>query len=183
MKIQNLRTELVKILHLEDTPNAIALGAAIGVFWNFIPTLGFGVFVAIIFARILKVRVVVAATANLCTGFFIPFFYTLNLITGRILTGYNVDLKEIEGELGDSIGKSVSGIEEVIANPKLYFLYDKIQSLSIDFVIGSIANAFLVSALIYVILWFVIKNRKKFKKENEKNKKKIEEHGNDPYSR
>ena len=164
LRLRNLRAELVKILHLEDTPKAIALGAAIGIFWNFIPTLGLGVFVSMFFARLLKVRVVVAATANLCTGFFIPFFYTLNLITGRILTGFNVDLKEIEGELGDSLEQSVTGIEKVITNPKLYFLYDKIHSLSIDFVIGSIANAFLAAAIIYVILWYVIKTRKKFKK-------------------
>lgn len=168
MKLRNLRTELVKILHLEDTPNAIALSVAIGVFWNFIPTIGLGVFVSIFFARLLKVRVVIAATANLCTGFFIPFFYTLNLITGRILTGFNVNLDEIEGELGDSIEKSVTGIEEVIVNPKLYFLYDKIHSLSTDFVIGSIANAFLAAGLIYVIIWFLIKNRKKYKVQKNK---------------
>ncbi len=163
MKLRNLRTELVKILHLEDTPNAIALSVAIGVFWNFIPTIGLGVFVSIFFAKLLKVRVVIAATANLCTGFFIPFFYTLNMVTGRLLTGLNINLGEIESELGDSIEISVTGIEEVIVNPKLYFLYDKIHSLSMDFVIGSIANAFLAAGLIYVIIWFLIKNRKKYK--------------------
>lgn len=163
MKLRNLRTELVKILHLEDTPNAIALSVAIGVFWNFIPTVGLGVFVSIFFARLLKVRVIIAATANLCTGFFIPFFYTLNLITGRILTSFNVDLDEIEGELGQSIEKSVTGIEEVVVNPKLYFFYDKIHSISIDFVIGSIANACLAAGLIYVTIWVLIKNRKKYK--------------------
>lgn len=162
MKLRNLRTELVKILHLQDTPNAIALSVAIGVFWNFIPTVGLGVFISIFFARLLKVRAVIAATANLCTGLFIPFFYALNLITGRILIEFNFNLEKIEDELGSSIDKSVTGIEEVIANPKLYFFYDKIHSLSADFIIGSLVNAFLTAGLVYVILWFVIKNRKKY---------------------
>ncbi|KUO64688.1 MAG: hypothetical protein APF84_06095 [Gracilibacter sp. BRH_c7a] len=164
MKLRNIRTELVKILHLEDTPNAIALSVAIGVFWNFIPTIGLGVFVSILFAKLLKVRVVIAATANLATGFFIPFFYTLNLITGRILTGFTVNLDEIGGTLGNSIEQSVTGIDEVIVNPKLYFLYDMFHSLSIDFVIGSITNAFLAACMIYISLWLVLKNRKKYKK-------------------
>lgn len=168
MKLKNLRTEFIKMLHLDDTPYAIALSAAIGIFWNFIPTLGLGVFVSIFFAKLLNLRVVVAATANLATGFFIPFFYTLNMITGRILTGFNVDVERIEGEIGQSIELSVTGIEKVAANPKLYFLYDKIHSLSADFVIGSITNAFLAAGLIYAILWMIISNKQKIKAKRQK---------------
>lgn len=166
MKLRNLRAELVKILHLQDTPNVIALSVAIGVFWNFIPVIGLGVILSILLARLLKVSVVTAVTVHFCTVFFIPFFYTLNVITGRLLTGINVNLDEIS-KMGDSIEISVTGIEEVIVNPKSHLLYDMIHSLSIDFVIGSIVNAFLAAGLIYITLWFVIKNRRKYKKKKQ----------------
>lgn len=162
--ISRLRSVLIELMHLDDTPNNIALSAAIGIFWNFIPTLGLGVFVSVFFAKLLKVRMVVAATANLCTGFFIPFFYTLNFITGGILTRFKVDLDQIEGDLGESITESVSGIEEVIANPKLYFLYDKIHSFSADFLVGSIVNAVLAASLVYLVLWFILNTKRKLKK-------------------
>lgn len=162
MKLRNLRTELVKILHLEDTPNVIALSVAIGVFTNFLPAIGLGLLLSILLARLLKVSVVTAATAHLCTVFFIPFFFTLNVITGRLLAGLNVNLDEIN-ELEDSIEISVIGIEEAIVNPKSHLLYDMIHSLSINFVIGSIVNAFLAAGLIYVTLLYVIKNKRKYK--------------------
>ena len=170
MKLQNLRTEFIKILHLDDTPFAIALSAAIGIFWNFIPTLGLGVFVSILFAKIFNGRVVVAATANLATGFFIPFFYTLNMITGRILTGFSLNVEEVEGKIEESIELSVTGIENVASNPKLYFLYDKIHSVSIDFVVGSIANAFLAAGLVYMIIWVIVTNKRKLKARFHKSK-------------
>ena len=154
-----MKEQLAKLINLEDTPSSIALGAAIGIFWNFIPTLGLGFVVSGLCAKLLKIRVAASVIANLATGVFIPLFYTLNLVTGRILMGIKVTLPEFEGEISESIGMS----EQIITNPTLLFVVDKIQSVSMEFVIGSIVNAFLAAILVYLVLFFILTKRKKYK--------------------
>jgi len=165
LNCRKFRKKIRKILKHEGTPYSIALGAAIGVFWNFIPSLGIGPLLSIAVAKIVKARAAVAIAINLATGFFIPFFYTLNVITGNFITGFRLEPQEIESKLEKSLQTSVSNIGSVVDQPLTYFLLDKIQSFSVDFMVGAVINAFLAGLVIYVVLWYILKNRKKYKKQ------------------
>ena len=107
-------------------------------------------------------------TANLGTGFFIPIFYTLNVITGKFITGIGVSTQEISGELGQSLEQSVGNIEGVLNEPKSFFQLEHIQSLSIDFIVGALINALLFSLFSFFIIWAVLKKREKILSEKEK---------------
>src|SRR3990172_2777 len=78
----------LKILRIDDPPERIARGAAIGVAMGVLPTFGLGIILSLAFAFVLK-----ANKAASVLGSFImnpltsPFFWTASLLTGSLLTG------------------------------------------------------------------------------------------------
>lgn len=82
------RLTYLKILRIDDPPERIARGAAIGVAMGVLPTFGLGVVFALAAAFILK-----ANKAASVLGSFImnpvttPFFWTGSLLIGSLLTG------------------------------------------------------------------------------------------------
>ena len=82
------RLTYLKILRIDDPPERIARGAAIGVAMGVLPTFGLGIILAIAIAFILR-----ANKAASVLGSFImnpvtsPFFWTASLVTGSLLTG------------------------------------------------------------------------------------------------
>jgi uncharacterized protein len=61
--IQWIRSKAGSVFHLQDTPHAIALGVAVGVFMGFIPLWGFKTLLALGITRLLGGSVVAAAIA------------------------------------------------------------------------------------------------------------------------
>ncbi|NLJ99685.1 MAG: DUF2062 domain-containing protein, partial [Clostridia bacterium] len=53
MRFSEAKEKLKKLLTLKGSPWDIALGAAIGFFWNFIPSLGVGFLLSLLMARLL----------------------------------------------------------------------------------------------------------------------------------
>lgn len=96
-----LRLHYLKIMRIEDPPEKIARGAAIGVFMGVFPTFGIGGFLAFGAAFLLK-----ANKAAAVIGSFImnpvtsPFFWTLSIVTGSIIFGENYGhmLSRFKGE-------------------------------------------------------------------------------------
>ncbi|MEW6622044.1 MAG: DUF2062 domain-containing protein [Bacillota bacterium] len=158
---RRLRARFRAILKLKGSPHSIALGAAIGLFWNFIPSLGIGPFLSMGAARIIRGSIVAALTCNLATGFFIPVLYSLNMLTGRLLKGDKVEKVELEESLQESIQESLTKIEEIVEQPTSYFYLDKIQDYTADFFIGAIVNAFLGAIIIYFIIYLILNKRYK----------------------
>jgi uncharacterized protein (TIGR03546 family) len=82
------RLTYLRILRIDDPPERIARGAAIGVAMGVLPTFGLGIILSIAFAFILR-----ANKAASVLGSFImnpvtsPFFWTASLLTGSLLTG------------------------------------------------------------------------------------------------
>lgn len=163
-RYRHLKKKIIEIIKMDAAPNALAIGAAIGVFWNFIPSLGIGPFLSLFTSKLLKGSAVAAVSINLATGFFIPFFYTFNVVVGRSILGNDIAQQQIEKELGESFYRSISGIEAVVEKPSDYLLLDRIQSFSTDFMMGSVINASAAAVVIYGIFWFVLNRRKNNKK-------------------
>jgi hypothetical protein len=164
MKLKNIQNKIYSIINLEGSPFSIALGAAAGIFWNFIPSLGIGFLLSLLAAKLLKVSSVAAVTMNLATGFFIPVFYSLNVLTGDLLSGITLKTNEVKNQLGQSIEKSVNNIDSVIDKPFNFFTLDSINSLSIKFLIGSVINALIAAVIIYIVFLFILKNKNRKEK-------------------
>ncbi len=83
-----VRLTYLKILRIDDPPERIARGAAIGVAMGVLPTFGLGIILSLAFAFILR-----ANKAASVLGSFImnpvtsPFFWTASLLIGSFLTG------------------------------------------------------------------------------------------------
>ncbi len=152
--------EIVNILKLKTAPRKIALGAAIAIFWNFLPSLGIGALLSYIAARILQASAVAAVTISLATGFLIPFFYTLNVITGRFII-INLGIESLFGNFDFTLQNLLNYLTLPLYESEFFLpLIPGIKSLSTDFLIGSVINASIAGTLIYIIIWVILKKRK-----------------------
>lgn len=98
---RRIRLIYLKILRLDDPPERIASGAAIGVLMGILPTFGLGGLFALALAFVLR-----ANKAAAVLGTFImnpvtsPFFWTLSIVTGSVILrqDYNTMLSKFRGE-------------------------------------------------------------------------------------
>lgn len=82
------RYHYLKILRIDDPPERIARGAAIGVLMGVLPTFGLGAFMAIGVAFVLKAN----KAASVLGSFIVnpltaPFFWTLSIVIGSLILG------------------------------------------------------------------------------------------------
>ncbi|RQD76126.1 MAG: DUF2062 domain-containing protein [Candidatus Syntrophonatronum acetioxidans] len=159
--LSQLNKEMVNILKLKTTPQKIALGVAIGIFMNFLPSMGIGAILSLILAKALRASVVAAVSTSLATGILIPFLYTLNVFTGRLLI-INTGIEEITTGIEASLQKSLDTLVTPLQHSELFLPFlSSLKTITIDFLVGSVINAFIAGLIIYGILWIVLKNRKK----------------------
>lgn len=98
---RRIRLTYLKILRLDDPPERIARGAAIGVLMGILPTFGLGGVFALALAFVLR-----ANKAAAIIGSFImnpitsPFFWTLSVVIGSVILrqDYNTMLSKFRGE-------------------------------------------------------------------------------------
>lgn len=105
-----------------------------------------------------------AVSFNLATGFFIPLYYSLNLITGRFLIGNKITTDEIGSQIGQSFDNSVSNIDSIVEEPLNLLLLDKLQSFTLDFLLGAVINGLVFAILVYFIFVFLIRSQRKLRK-------------------
>ncbi|MBI5643697.1 MAG: DUF2062 domain-containing protein [Deltaproteobacteria bacterium] len=78
----------LKILRLDDPPERIARGAAIGVLMGVLPTFGAGGFLSIGFAFIFKANKAAAVIGSFIVNpLTAPFFWTLSIAIGSVIMG------------------------------------------------------------------------------------------------
>jgi len=145
---------------MKGSPYAIAMGAALGLFLNFIPSFGIGFLIAAAIAKLFKASALAALTMNLGTGFFIPLFYSLNFLTGRFLMGSETASEEMGGTIQQPLHESLELVEGVAGKSVIDSYLDSLQSFSVDFFLGGVVNAFLASGLIYFIFWGLLTYRR-----------------------
>ncbi len=143
-----------KVTTIKDTPHAIGLGAAIGIGWNFIPSLGIGPFLSVFCAKVFRGSGIAAITINLGTGFFIPIMYSLNMMVGRFLSGRWFTAPEIEKHIQDSIKETIDNIEIIKETPTKFFLLSRVTEFGFEFFLGGLINALIAGTLVYTMIWF-----------------------------
>ncbi len=157
---QRLYNEMVNILKLKTSPRKIALGVAIAIFWNFLPSLGFGAVLSLIAARILQASAVTAVSVSLATGILIPFFYTLNVLTGRFVV-FSMGLERISKNLALDLKSIFRDFPPGIKESELFLpLLSQVKSASFDFLLGSVINAFIAGVVIYIAFRVILMKKK-----------------------
>lgn len=81
------RNLAARLLLLRDKPERLSRGVALGVLMNFLPTFGFGTFIAFFLAPFLGANAPAAALGALAFKWAFPFFYLANLLVGSRMAG------------------------------------------------------------------------------------------------
>lgn len=103
---RRFKLHYLKMLRLDDPPERIARGAAIGVFMGIFPTFGAGIVLAVAAAFVLKAN----KTASVIGSFIMnpltsPFFWTLSAIIGAFI--FNEDASKITAAIFNKNGEGV----------------------------------------------------------------------------
>ncbi len=135
---------------IREKPHKVALGCAIGIGINFIPTLGIGFIFAYLLAMLFKVNRACATATSLLTGPFVPLMYALNFVSGGLI---------LTPAMGDeSITDFI--IREYSMILKLGNLQEKIYSslelLGVTFLLGSAINAAVFGTAFYFFVIFML---------------------------
>lgn len=137
------RLTYLKILRIDDPPERIARGAAIGVAMGVLPTFGLGIILSLAAAFILR-----ANKAASVLGSFImnpvtsPFFWTGSIVVGSFLTGD--DFSVIYAQMRENGWATGAG------------------RATLDFLIGNlVVTAVTTIASYYVVRNWVIRHRRK----------------------
>jgi len=69
-----------QIVEMKEKPYKVALGCALGIGINFVPTLGIGFIFAFLLAVIFRINRAGAAVTSLLTGPLVPLMYALNFV-------------------------------------------------------------------------------------------------------
>lgn len=88
-----LKLHYYKVMRIDDPPEKIARGIAIGVFMGIFPTFGLGIIIAIISAYILKANRAAAVIGSfIMNPLTTPFFWTLSSAVGAIILWQDKEL-------------------------------------------------------------------------------------------
>ncbi|MDO9534102.1 MAG: DUF2062 domain-containing protein [Bacillota bacterium] len=158
-KLENLKKRFYstiekQVVEIKEKPYKVALGCALGIGINFVPTLGIGFIFAFLLAVIFRVNRASAAVTSLLTGPLVPLMYALNFVVGGII------LTPVLGE--ESLVEFIIGQYSIIL--KLGNIQDKILSFlelfGFTFLLGAAVNAVLFGIGFYFLVIFLLRKYK-----------------------
>lgn len=137
------RYHYLKILRIDDPPERIARGAAIGVLMGVLPTFGLGAFLAIGLAFVLKANKAAAVLGSFIVNpLTAPFFWTLSIVIGSLI-------------LGEDYTSILAKIKEdgFLAGAEWTYLVYMVGNIILSIVF--------TSASYYLVKWTIIRHRVK----------------------
>ncbi len=137
------RLVYLRMLRIDDPPERIARGAAIGILMGILPTFGAGGLLSLLFAFVFRANKAAAVLASLVVNpLTSPFFWTLSAVVGAFI------LREDYGAIMDKLknGSMWQGVESA------YMVY-----MTGNIIVSA---AFTVAAY-YVVKYSVVKHRER----------------------
>jgi uncharacterized protein (DUF2062 family) len=122
--IRWIKYKYLQFIRIKDYPGSIAIGTALGISFDVLPTFGLGVIFAYLLATLLRVNRLAALLSAVVFKLAIPVFIYINVQTGQLF-------------IKDNSTVAV----ELVSNPWYFFNW---SHLGVSFLFGSIINAFLV---------------------------------------
>ncbi|MEW5921398.1 MAG: DUF2062 domain-containing protein [Bacillota bacterium] len=139
-----------QIVEIKEKPYKVALGCALGIGINFIPTLGIGFIFAFVLAVLFRVNQASAAVTSLLTGPLVPLMYALNFVIGGLI------LSPVTGK--DSLLEFIISQYSMIL--KLGHFQDKVfnflELFGFTFLLGAAVNAALFGIASYFFVTFLL---------------------------
>jgi uncharacterized protein (DUF2062 family) len=152
-----LRYQYVKLVRLNDSPEKVAGGLALGVVLGILPTFGLGVVLAVLIAGPLKVNRVSAIIGTLVMNpWTTPFFWALSYLAGSLV-------------LGNNIHEALSSVKSIETQTGLW--KDILtKRLLLPYIIGNVIVTAMAAASFYVAGLYFVKEYRKAKKKRLKAK-------------
>lgn len=141
-----LKYKYFTFMRIEDHPQKIAIGAALGISFDVLPTFGTGVIIAYLLATYLKVNRLATVIGAVVFKLAIPFFTLINLKTGQIF-------------IKDSLADTTKAVQSS-------WLHHDWSVIGTTFLLGSVINAVLVYGITYLSIERFITWRRAKKKRN-----------------
>jgi uncharacterized protein (DUF2062 family) len=152
-----LRYQYFKLTRLNDSPEKVAGGLALGVVLGIMPTFGLGVVLAVLIAGPFKVNRASAIIGTLVMNpWTTPFFWALSYLAGSIV-------------LGNNISETISVIKSIDTHTGLWKNI-MAHRLLLPYVIGNIIVTAMAAASFYVAALYVVKESRKAKMKRLKRK-------------
>jgi len=148
--LTNVRGWFIHLLHLDDSAHRIALGAAIGVFIAFTPTIGF--------QMLLVLLATAAVRANKVAGLPMPWItnpvtivpmYSLNYYIGWLLVG-GPDLKEFERQMVEQVSLNLPWVDWV------HNWWRLMIEVAEPLWVGSVVVGVICGLLTYALMYYLI---------------------------
>jgi uncharacterized protein len=146
--VNRLRQMVRLLLHLEDTPNRVALAFGIGLFIAFFPLLGIHTGLALVIALIFRLsRVALLAGAWVNNPWTLAPMYTAGTLVGCALLGVSPEgLAEVDW--------SLHGRAFYVA------LWEGLRPFVLPFVVGNLVLGALSGLLAYLVLRLILERRR-----------------------
>jgi len=133
-----------KLMELPDSPKKIARGVALGLSFDFLPIPIISIPLSYLVARLTRCNPVAAVATVVFFKLAVPFFFTLNILTGNAI-------------LGDMHPPDIS----IAGDNVLYAYLSKMLSLGYPFLVGSLVNGTAVWVAVYFLLCFLLEKRRR----------------------
>ncbi|MDD3653293.1 MAG: DUF2062 domain-containing protein [Desulfotomaculaceae bacterium] len=133
-----------KIIGIADSPERLVRGVALGFAFDFLPIPVISIPLSYLVAHLTRCNPIAAATTVVFFKLAVPFFYTLNVLTGTSF-------------LGTKPGLDVKDTGIVYLDCFL----DEILQYGYPFLVGSVINATLAGLVVYLSLKFIIARRRR----------------------
>lgn len=146
-----LRYHYLRLVRLNDSPEKIAGGLALGAALGILPTFGLGVILVLFLAGPFKVNRVSAVIGTLVMNpWTAPFFWALSYLAGSMM-------------LGNHLSDTISVIKSINTSTGLWknILANR---LLLPYIIGNVVVTAMASALFYVAGLYFVKAYRKMKK-------------------
>lgn len=133
--LKKLKDSYRKIMNLPDAPNKIAGGVAVGLAMDFLPIPFISIPISYILARAVRLNGLAAALTAVMCKVFVPLFYALNIMVGRLILG------------GHIVKTQPVSAEFYLTSIQAWLTWFK--SLGVPFLLGAVINATLAFLLAY----------------------------------
>ncbi len=153
-----------RILHVNDSPNRIAMGVAIGLFVGWTPLIGLHTLIVLSLAVVMRVNKSVALVCVWVTNIFtaMPIYY-FNYLIGRYLFGTKGGEQELIRREISGLLKNILSLSDIGAFLYRADFWDKFWKLIVNIraelwlgslIVGTIVSVIAYFAFYYLITWY-----------------------------
>lgn len=142
--MEKIRAYYTRMMSLPDSPKKIAQGVALGFAFDFLPIPIISIPLSYLVARLARCNTVAAVCTVIFFKLAVPFFYTINLFVGKAV-------------FGDLPGPDIQFTGTSLVHDFLAQLVEH----GYPFLLGSFVNAAVAWSIVYTLLMFIIRHKRR----------------------